>query len=98
MEKEGLSRTLQYLSANHLTVDVLIMDRHRQINKWIRETYPSIAHYFDVWHVAKGKTIMHKHLKQLKYLLYTFRTEEEITRVCKTEGVWPDCSVAAKYC
>ena len=55
MEKAGLERVLNFLDKESLTVDVLVTDRHSQINKWIRETHPHIKHYFDVWHVAKGK-------------------------------------------
>ena len=29
-------------------------DRHPQISKWLKETHPN-RHYYDVWHVAKGK-------------------------------------------
>lgn len=54
MEKEGLHRVLNFLKQKGLTVDVLVTDRHKQINKWLRECHPSITHYFDVWHVAKG--------------------------------------------
>lgn len=55
MEKEGLQRVLDFLQHENMTVDILVTDRHRQINKWLRENYPSITHYYDVWHVAKSK-------------------------------------------
>lgn len=55
MEKEGLKRVLQFLQQEHMTVEVLVTDRHKQINKRLRETFPKIAHYYDVWHVAKSK-------------------------------------------
>ena len=42
------------MDEHKLTVDTLVTDRHSQINKWLREAYPSITHYFDIWHVAKG--------------------------------------------
>ena len=58
MEKEGLSRALEHLSDKGMAIQVLVTDRHKQIAKWIRETHPEIKHYFDVWHVAKGMTIM----------------------------------------
>lgn len=49
MEKEGLQRVLSFLGDNCLYyVQVLVTDRHKQINKWLRETHPSITHYFDV--------------------------------------------------
>ena len=53
MEKEGLQRVLDFLKNEGITVDVLVTDRHKQINKWIRENHPSVNHYYDIWHVAK---------------------------------------------
>ena len=55
MEKEGLQSVLNFLQQQGLTVEVLVTDRHKQINKWLRENYPTITHYYDIWHVAKGK-------------------------------------------
>ena len=54
MEKEGLERVLTFLADQKLSVGTLVTDRHRQINKWLREQHPEIVHYYDVWHVAKG--------------------------------------------
>lgn len=58
MEIEGLQRVLKFMDEHKLTVDTLVTDRHSQINKWLREAYPSITHYFDIWHVAKGIIII----------------------------------------
>ena len=52
MEKEGLSRALQYVHDKGLVIQILVTDRRRQIAKWMRESYPEIKHYFDVWHVV----------------------------------------------
>ena len=57
MEKEGLERVLNFLEDQNLTVETLITDRHKQINKWLRKNHPSIGHYFDIWHVAKGYAV-----------------------------------------
>lgn len=57
MEKEGLSRVLQLLKRKKLPIDVLVTDRHMQINKWLRENHQHIKHYYDVWHVVKGMTV-----------------------------------------
>ena len=54
-ELEGLKRAVAFLQSQHHAVDTLITDRHRQCGKWIREQMPETRHYFDVWHVAKGK-------------------------------------------
>ena len=55
MEKEGLQRVLQFIQQQGLTIEVLVTDGHRQINKWLQEFYPNITHYYNVWHAAKGK-------------------------------------------
>ena len=46
--EEGLQRVLNFLKQQGLTVEMLITDRHRQINKWLRESHPNIIHYYDV--------------------------------------------------
>ena len=45
MEKEGLERVLNFLHHHELSVAVIVTDRHKQINKWLRETHPKIKHY-----------------------------------------------------
>ena len=59
MEKEGLHRCLNFLEHHDLVVDVLITDRHKQINKWLREEHPDVKHYYNVWHIAKGTFHIH---------------------------------------
>ena len=68
MEKEGLYRVMQFLQQQDLTIEVLVTDRHRQIAKWLRESYPEITHYYDVWHLAKGM----KHSSLLEVFIYIF--------------------------
>ena len=69
MEKEGLHRVLEFLHHNHLKVNILVTDRHRQINKWLREEHPEVTHYYDVWHVAKGKCAIGTHSPLASYVL-----------------------------
>ena len=57
MEKEGLHRCLSFLKEHDLDVEVLVTDRHKQINKWLREKHSNVKHYHDIWHVAKGIAI-----------------------------------------
>ena len=54
MEKEGLSRALDFLHSKCLEIDTLITDRHRQISKFVCNQYPAIDHRYDVWHISKG--------------------------------------------
>jgi solute carrier family 8 (sodium/calcium exchanger) len=53
MEKEGLSRGLNFLEEKELTVKLLVTDRHKQIAAWMRSDWPDINHRYDVWHLAK---------------------------------------------
>ena len=45
MEKEGLSRCINFLKDSKLEVDVIVTDRHKQINKWLQDEHPKITHY-----------------------------------------------------
>ena len=54
MEKGGLSRAIEFLSANSLDIQTLVTDRHKQITKFISDKHPTIEHRHDVWHVCKG--------------------------------------------
>ena len=55
MELEGAKGCFDYLQkVAGLANRVFVSDRHRRIAKWIRENQPSVDHYFDQWHVAKG--------------------------------------------
>lgn len=55
MELEGGKLCFDYLQGvAGLTVKVFVSNRHRGIAKWIRECHPTVTHFFDQWHVAKG--------------------------------------------
>ena len=51
MEKGGLKRVLGFLKEMEVHVSVLVTDRHKQINKWLRDNHSEIKHYYDVWHI-----------------------------------------------
>ena len=63
MEKEGLHRCMKFLKERNLEVDVLVTDRHKQINKWLKEAHPKIKHYYDIWHVAKGTCVSYSDIE-----------------------------------
>ncbi|XP_033756770.1 uncharacterized protein LOC117339337 [Pecten maximus] len=54
MELEGLKRSLRFLEEEGVSVSDLVTDRHSQVKKFMKTECPSINHWFDVWHVAKG--------------------------------------------
>uniref|UniRef100_UPI00358F7204 uncharacterized protein n=1 Tax=Myxine glutinosa TaxID=7769 RepID=UPI00358F7204 len=54
MEKEGLKRVMAFLSKEGLSIDTMVMDRHVQVRKWMKENAPEVKRHFDVWHIAKG--------------------------------------------
>ena len=43
------------LKQQKVAIEIIVTGRHKQINKWLRETHPNIQHFYDVWHVTKGK-------------------------------------------
>ena len=45
--KGGLNSIMGFLQEQGLTIDVLVMDRHKQINKWIRESHLEVKHFYD---------------------------------------------------
>lgn len=42
--------------ANHL-----VTDRHSMVKKYMRTVHPQKKHYFDVWHMAKGRIFLSKY-------------------------------------
>ena len=44
MEKEGLHRALESLKQCGVSVGVMVTDRNRQTNKWIRESHLEVKH------------------------------------------------------
>ena len=56
MEKEGLHCAIESLRQQKVSIGVIVTDRHRQINKWLRENHSEMKHFYDIWHVAKGKS------------------------------------------
>ena len=55
MEKEGLVRSVKLLKKKKLKIGTLVIDRHAQIAKWVRENMPTTDHRYDIWHMAKCK-------------------------------------------
>lgn len=77
---EGL-HIIDFLYKQHVHIDVLVTDRHKSINKWLRETHPSVTHYFDTWHVAKGTSLT------LFVLICKYRITQATRKLSKTDGM-----------
>ena len=55
MELAGAQACFDFiLTVAGLSIPIFVSDRHRGIAKWIRESHPSVEHFFDQWHIAKG--------------------------------------------
>lgn len=52
MELKGAKHAFSYLQSVGLAVLVFMSERHRGIAKWIKESQPGSAYFFDIWHVA----------------------------------------------
>ena len=85
MEREGLSRALDFLTLNSLEVGTLITDRHKQINKFVSTQYPDIDHRYDVWHISKGYGLVVLH-ERLNFNLVN-RNKEEAHEVSPVQGL-----------
>ncbi|KAG1944833.1 hypothetical protein F2P79_014357 [Pimephales promelas] len=55
-ELEGLKRSINFLTQQHMQVSALITDRNRQVAKWVREELcpKGTSHFFDIWHIGKS--------------------------------------------
>ena len=93
MEKEGLQRVLNFLKQQGLTVEVLVTDRHRQINKWLRESHPKIIHYYDVWHVAKGMMYMYTTINNFYDIICTLGLRKKLEAAAKVK----DCDIIGHW-
>ena len=56
-------------------INHLFANRHRQIAKWLREHYPHIAHFFYVWHVAKGRQFAKTPFPRVNLSMYSLLAE-----------------------
>ena len=54
MDLKGLQNTVKFFKDSGLKLSALITDRHRQIQKWVRENMVGVLYYFDCWHIAKS--------------------------------------------
>ena len=54
MEVEGLQRCFRTLDNNRIETESLTTDRHRSVQKYMRENRPLVKHFYDVWHMAKS--------------------------------------------
>jgi len=54
MELMGLKKMVDVFNLFNLNVRDVVTDRHKQINKWIREDWEVVDHFYDCWHVAKS--------------------------------------------
>ena len=70
MEKESLVRSLEFLKEQELGVEVLVINRHRQIAKYVRDTCSEMKHYYDVWHLAKGKFFILSNFHHILYITF----------------------------
>ncbi|XP_071965513.1 uncharacterized protein [Antedon mediterranea] len=54
MELKGLQKTLDVFKDFKVNISTIVSDRHRQLQKYLRDNFPDIKHYFDCWHIAKS--------------------------------------------
>lgn len=72
MEKEGFERSLSFLEGKGVVVKAIVTDRHTGVQKFLREQRPGISHYFDPWHMGKGKCLNWKKRNNKKIMQFYF--------------------------
>ena len=81
-------------------------DRHPQIQKHIREEMKSTTHYFDVWHVAKGKLVLREvidtcmkfTLTQWQYLRWLVLLYKLLPNLCDMEYIQESVVLYVMFC
>ena len=53
MELLGVQRCFEFLTKKGVTPSSFASDRHKSVAKWLRESFENVAHYYDIWHVAR---------------------------------------------
>jgi ribonuclease HI len=54
MEVAGITQGLQYLQNQGLVINRLTTDRAKAIITLMKQKFPNIQHFFDMWHFTKG--------------------------------------------
>ena len=54
MERMGFKKGLTFLKVQGIIPEQIMIDRHTQIRKFMREEVPNINHQFDVCHLVKN--------------------------------------------
>ena len=52
---EWCLRSMESVIGSGAKVKTFVSDRHLSIAKYVKEKYPNITHYFDIWHLKKFK-------------------------------------------
>ena len=90
MEKEGLSRALQFLiDQHHLNIAT---DRHRQVSKFLCNKYAEIEHQYDKWHISKG-TLVIKVIALFFPYVHHQGLKKELLKLSK----YKDCELIAEW-
>ena len=76
MEKEGFERSLSFLEGKGVVVKAVVTDQHTGVQKFLREQRPGISHYFDPWHMGKGKCLNWEKKNNKKRCLFFFFTKQ----------------------
>ena len=56
MELDGLKLCFEELREQGISIGSLTTDRHPAVEGHMRKEENAVTHYFDTWHVVKGKT------------------------------------------
>ena len=58
MEMEGFKRCRSEMEMRGYTVKSVTTDRHIQIAAYMSKEWDDVSHFYDFWHIAKGKCLL----------------------------------------
>jgi len=68
MELKGLISCRNQLEKLEIPIKSLTTDRHLQIQAYMKTKWPNVQHFFDTWHIGKGKLFVTQIVSQFSLL------------------------------
>ena len=96
-ELEAMKRFLAFLQRKGLIVDSMITDRHKSVAKQLRVHHPTVEHFFDTWHAAKGGTVDIFIKNGLYYAVLTIRNTDVVCILLILRGQALQCEICRLF-
>ena len=92
--RKKFSQVIQFLNQNNLRIGIIVTDRHKQINKWLQETHPTIKYYYDTWH---EKVLLNYNFDSFLVCLHKKLEALSKTKGCELLNEWQRSIISHLY-